>query len=198
MSIYTYGIMSIKEQSIEGKEDGADNLKVIVNKAYIDKKRGKSIDRPQLRQLKEDVVEGDSIYIESISKLGTNVNDLKDICDYFENKGVDICFIKEGVNTNKEGYGPIHAILNAIEGIQKEETIIRLQEGVERCKKIGITKTGRWFGRQKKNKSDLPKDFEKYYIEVKCKQISKIEMAKLLKCSRATVYRWINIYEGEK
>ncbi|WP_347472978.1 helix-turn-helix domain-containing protein [Clostridium sp. BL-8] len=28
-------------------------------------------------------------------------------------------------------------------------------------------------------------------------ELSKVEMAKLLGCSRATLYRWIKLYEGQ-
>lgn len=44
---------------------------------------------------------------------------------------------------------------------------------------------------------DLLKDFKKYYIKMVNKELSKSEMAKLLGISRATLYRWIELYEGK-
>ena len=73
-----------------------------------------------------------------------------------------------------------------------------IRQGVEKCKITGTTKTGRWFGREIKKVEDLPKDFQKYYRKMSNKEISKTEMAKLLGCGRATVYRWIELYENSK
>ena len=69
-------------------------------------------------------------------------------------------------------------------------------QGVEKCKITGKTKTGRWFGREVKTLESLPKDFKKYYQKMINKEITKVEMAKLLGCGRATLYRWIKLYEG--
>ena len=59
------------------------------------------------------------------------------------------------------------------------------------------TKIGRWFEREEKKADDLPKDFEKYYDKMIKKEISKIEMVKLLGygCGRAILYRWIKLYK---
>lgn len=58
------------------------------------------------------------------------------------------------------------------------------------------TKSGKWFGREEKTVESLPKNFSKYYNQMINKQITKVEMSKLLQCSRATLYRWIKLYEG--
>ena len=47
-----------------------------------------------------------------------------------------------------------------------------------------------WFFKLFKNK-----DFKKYYIKMINKELSKVEMAKLLGVGRATLYRWIKLYE---
>ena len=50
-------------------------------------------------------------------------------------------------------------------------------------------------GLEEKKVDDLPKDFKKYYDKMLNKEINKVEMAKLLGCGRATLYRWIKLYE---
>ncbi len=72
---------------------------------------------------------------------------------------------------------------------------IKIKEDKERTGQIN-TRSGKWFGRQEKQIDDLPKEFYKYYDMVNKKQITKVEMAKLLGVGRATLYRWINLYEG--
>lgn len=51
------------------------------------------------------------------------------------------------------------------------------------------------FGREERKVSDLSKDFKKYYDKMLNKEITKVEMAKLLGVGRATLYRWIKLYE---
>ena len=50
-------------------------------------------------------------------------------------------------------------------------------------------------GLEEKTVEDLPNDFKKYYYNMINEEISKVEMAKLLECGRATLYRWIKLYE---
>ena len=63
------------------------------------------------------------------------------------------------------------------------------------------TKTGKWFGREEVTKDFIvrkhPK-FESYLEMVNNKQLNKTEMAKILGVGRATLYRYIDIYnKGE-
>lgn len=76
--------------------------------------------------------------------------------------------------------------------MERETIRERVIQGIEKCKATGETKTGNWFGRKEKQVEELPKSFEKYYKQMHEKQITKVEMAKLLGCGRATLYRWIN------
>ena len=78
--------------------------------------------------------------------------------------------------------------------MERETIQERVLKKKKKCRVTGETKTGRWFGREEKKVDDLPKDFKKYYDKMINKEISKVEMAKLLECSRATLYRWIKLY----
>ncbi|MGG7198807.1 recombinase family protein [Clostridium butyricum] len=195
--IYKYERVSTKRQSLGRQEMILDKLGIVFDKAYTDKISGKDIDRSALNKLKLEVKDGDLIYCESISRLGRNVDDLRATCDYFKNKGVAVYFVKEGINTDGDGYKFILTILGAVAEMERENTVERVQQGVERCIETGITKTGRWFGRAEKKVEDLPKDFKKYYLKMINKELSKVEMAKLLGVGRATLYRWIKLYDGE-
>lgn len=195
--IYKYERVSTKKQSIGRQEMILDKLGITFDKAYTDKISGKGIDRPALNKLKLEVNEGDIIYCESISRLGRNVDDLRATCDYFKNKGVTVYFVKEGINTDGDGYKFILTILGAVAEMERENTVERVQQGVARCIENGATKTGKWFGREEKKVEDLPKDFKKYYVKMINNELSKVEMAKLLGVGRATLYRWIKLYEEE-
>lgn len=193
--IYRYERVSTKKQSHGRQEMILDSLGIKYDKTFSDKSTGKNADREGLNNLRNTVKKGDMVYVESISRLGRNVDDLRALCEEFKLKGVTVNFAKEGINTNGDGYKFILTILGAVAEMERENTVERVQQGVARCIETGTTKTGRWFGRTEKTVEELPKDFKKYYIKMINKEISKVEMAKLLGCGRATLYRWIKIYE---
>ena len=131
--------------------------------------------------------------IQSISRLGRS---LKDLIEQLVNKGVRVIIIKGGIDTSSSVYKLLLAVFGGISELERETIQERVLQGVEKCKITGKTKTGRWFGREVKTLESLPKDFKKYYQKMINKEITKVEMAKLLGCGRATLYRWIKLYEG--
>ena len=57
-------------------------------------------DRPQLRAMLDYVREGDTLYIESISRLGHSTKDLLNIIDTLTDKCVTLISHKENINTD--------------------------------------------------------------------------------------------------
>ena len=56
--------------------------------------------RPQLRAMLDYVREGDTLYVESISRLGRSTKDLLNIIDTLTDKGVTLISHKEKIYTN--------------------------------------------------------------------------------------------------
>lgn len=162
-----------------------------IEKKYIDYSSGKNLDRPQLNKLMLDVKKDDNIYVESISRLGRNVDDLRSLSQYFKEKGATVHFVKEGFNTNGNIYKFLLTILGAVSEMERELIVERVKEGMTKAKKFG-TKTGVPIGRPPRK---LPNDFKKYYKKWKRKQITGVEFAKLIKVSKSTLYRCIKDFE---
>jgi len=163
-----------------------------IDKKYIDQASGKNTtDRPQLNKLMLEVKAGDNIYVESISRLGRNVDDLRRLTEYFKERGVIVHFLKEGFNTDGSMYKFLLTILGAVAEMEREITVERIREGIKKAKKYG-TKSGIAIGRSIRQ---LSKEFKKYYIKWKKGELKAVEFAKLLKVSRATLYRYIADYE---
>lgn len=173
------------------------------NRSYEDKITGKIKDRPALNKMLLEVKYGDVVYCESISRLGRNLKDLLDIIDTLVNKGVRVVILKEGIDTANTTYKLLIGIFGAVAEMERETIQERTQESINALKEIknntGLiqTKTGKWFGREEKMINDLPKDFIKYYDKMLQKEITKVEMSRLLSCGRATLYRWIKLYENK-
>ncbi|NFE74689.1 recombinase family protein [Clostridium botulinum] len=193
--IVKYLRVSTTKQDTGRQEMQLDKLGIKFDKEYIDKMTGKIKGRPQLNKMIVEVKSGDTVYCESISRLGRSLKDLIDIIEQLINKGVRVVIIKEGIDTNSSTYKLLLAVFGGVAEMERETIQERVIQGVEKCKATGKTKTGIWFGRKEKTFDDLPKDFKKYYDKMINKEITKVEMSKLLNCSRATLYRWIKLYE---
>lgn len=188
---YSYERVSTSKQDERRQELAFSNIKI--DKIYLDKVSGKTKDRPELNKLLLDTKQGDHIYCESISRLGRNVDDLRYLCNYFKDKGIIVHFIKEGFNTEGDMYKFLLTILGAVAEMEREITVERVREGMQKAKLYG-TKSGNPIGRPS---TKLPKDFTKYYKKWMSKEITAVEFAKLLKVSRATLYRYIQYYNTD-
>jgi DNA invertase Pin-like site-specific DNA recombinase len=186
---YSYERVSTVKQDEKRQQIVLSNIKI--DKRYLDKQTGKNVDRPELNKLKLTVKKGDNIYIESISRLGRNVEDLRELCEYFTEKGAIVHFIKEGFNTRGNSHKFMLTILGAVAEMERELIVDRVREGIVKAKIHG-TKSGKPIGRPERI---LPDSFEKYYKRWKAKEITGIEFSKLLGVSRATLYRYIKEYE---
>ncbi len=188
----TYERVSTIKQDERRQEIALSHIKT--DKRYIDKVTGKNADRPQLNKMKLELKEGDNIYVESISRLGRNVDDLREITLYFKEKGVVIHFVKEGFNTNGETYKFLLTILGAVAEMERELIVERVREGMDKAKKYG-TKSGKDIGRPERT---LPKEFEKYYARWTSEEITAVEFSRLLGVSRSTLYRYIFLHKAEE
>ena len=150
----------------------------------------------------EEVKEGVTVYCESISRLGRSLKDLIEIIDTLINKGVRVVILKEGIDTSNSTYKLLLGIFGSIAEMERETIQERTKQSIEALKEIKEgtgeikTKSGKWFGREEKTINDLPNNFEKYYNKMKKGEITKVEMSKLLGIGRATVYRWIKLFEN--
>ncbi len=197
---YQYLRVSTTSQINERQEIALKATGIKFDKTFEDKCTGKNTERPELNKLRLVAKDGDNIYVESISRLGRNVDDLRALTDEFRGNGVIIHFLKEGINTKGDGYKFLITILGAVAEMERENiqerTIQRIDQLKEKKEKgIVDTKTGNWFGRPEMNKETLPKDFGKYYKKWKAKEVTATEFAKLLEVGRTTLYRYIKIYE---
>lgn len=198
--IIKYLRVSTLRQEHARQEHQLEKLGIKFDMSYEDKITGKSKERPQLQKMLNEVKAGDVVYCESISRLGRNLKDLIEIIDILVNKNVRVVIVKEGIDTNSSTYKLLLAVFGGVAEMEREtiqERTLQSIEVLKEAKEQGVikTKSGKWFGRKEKTVQQLPKNFKKYYKQMKAGLITKVEMAKLLECGRATLYRWIKLYE---
>ncbi|WP_283706411.1 recombinase family protein, partial [Clostridium perfringens] len=118
--IVKYLRVSTIEQEQIRQEYLLEKLNIKFNKSYEDKMTGKTKERPQLKKMIEEVKEGDTVYCESISRLGRNLKDLIDIIDTLINKGVRVVILKEGIDTSNSTYKLLLGIFGSIAEMERE------------------------------------------------------------------------------
>lgn len=204
--IYAYERVSTRKQNTERQDRVLKNILadrgISIDKIFQDKITGKTTEkRVQLETMIKTAQPGDIVYCESISRLGRNLKDLIEIIEQLTEKGVHVIILKEGIDTSNSTYKLLLAIFGGVAEMERETIQERVTQRIDQLKEDKAkgeinTKTGKWFGREKLTKENLPGPFPKYYQMMKAKKITKVEMAKLLGVGRDTVYRWIKIYEG--
>lgn len=182
--IFSYERVSTTAQSTDRQEIGLQGI--AIDKRFIDKQTGSNADRPQLQALQLESNQGDHVYVESISRLGRNVDDLRNVTQYFVDKDVCLHFVKEGVTTNGVGYKFLVTILGAVAEMEREQIVQNVKDGIQAAKARGV-KLGR-------PATVLPKSFMKLHDRYVAGQITKLEMARILKVSRTTVYKYFGLY----
>ena len=190
---FAYKRVSTEKQDLRRQEEAFKDI--AIDREYCDKISGSKADRPQLNKLRLEAQKGDNIYVESISRLGRNVDDLRQVVREFKEKDITVHFIKEGFNTGNGNnmFKFMLTILGAVAEMERELTVVRIREGIAKAKKYG-TRTGRPIGRPPRQ---IPPAFKKYYPMWNGGEITATGFARLLEVSRPTLYLYIKEYEAE-
>ncbi len=88
MSKIGYIRVSSEHQETARQQEIMNNYKV--DRIFSEKISGATADRPQLKAMLDYVREGDTLYVESISRLGRSTRDLLNIIDTLTDKGVTL------------------------------------------------------------------------------------------------------------
>jgi len=182
--------VSTKEQNTARQDNAFSKLEL--DKIFTEKISGKNRKRPQLEAMLSYIREGDSLYIESLSRLGRSTKDLINIVEELEAKNVQIISLKENIDTNTPAGKLMFHIFASLAEFERDTIKQRQAEGIEEAKKLGKFK-----GRKKITIDE--KMFEKYYNKWKIeKEITAVQAKKELGLKHNTFYRRVADYERKK
>jgi len=184
---YAYKRVSTEKQDLRRQEEAFKGIRI--DREYCDKLSGSTADRPQMNKLRLEAKAGDHVYVESISRLGRNVDDLRLIVQELKDKDITVHFIKEGFNTGNSNnmFKFMLTILGAVAEMERELTVERIREGIAKAKRYG-TRSGRPIGRPPR---EIPASFKKYYPMWKKGELTATDFAKIVNVSRPTLYQYI-------
>lgn len=159
-----------------------------VDKVYIDMCSGKNMQRPQLQAMLDFMREGDTIIVESFSRLARSTKDLLEITDIMTAKGVEFISQKETIDTKTPAGRMLLTILASISQFERECIRERQQEGIELKKARGEYK-----GRVPIKIEDA--DFEEQYKAWRSKIITAKKAMSNLGLKPNTFYRRVAKWE---
>lgn len=160
-----------------------------VDRIFSEKLSGATADRPQLKAMLDYVREGDTLYVESISRLGRSTRDLLNIIDTLTDKGVMLVSHKENIDTNSPSGKFMLTVFAALSQLEREQLKQRQREGIEIAKA-----QGKYTGRK-----PIPIDWDKFgrlYVEWKSKHITGRDFMRRMGLTANTFYRRVREYEA--
>ena len=174
--------VSTLEQN-EGRQiEALTKAGVETDNLFIDKMSGKNADRPELKKMLAFVRRGDTVIVESISRLARNTKDLLAIVDLLQSKGADFISQKEAIDTTTPQGKFMLTVFSAMAELERESILERQREGIALAKENGVYK-----GRKK---IEVDTDaFRAVVADWRADKITAVEAMKRLNLSKNTFYR---------
>lgn len=117
-----------------------------VDRVFLDKASGRTVERPQLIEALKYAREGDTLVVHSMDRLARNVEDMLRLVRELNGKGVTVRFVKENMTFSADHADPraslMFAMLAAFSQFERDLIRERQKEGVALAKKRGVY-TGR-------------------------------------------------------
>lgn len=163
---------------------------------YWEYESGTKADRTELQKLFDLVKPGDTIAITEVSRLTRSTKHLCEILQIIRERKIRLIIGSFVVDCRNDVIDPMTKGMLMMWGVfaEMERDIIsqRVKSGIENAKA-----KGKIVGRPKMNTTNIPTKFMQYYPLYKKGELNVTSLAKLLKCSRTTVYKYIDIIKKE-
>lgn len=185
MRKFGYARVSTSQQSLETQINRLKKQGIEPFRIFYDKISGKSMSGKGLELLKIKVEPGDSILITKLDRLGRNTLEMIKLITEFNDKGVHVRFIDDGVSTEGATGKLVITILAAVAESERARIMERTNEGRVNAKEKGVK-----FGRKRSvDRSRL--------LEMKKQGHSAIKIAQEMNIGRSTVYALLKEIENK-
>lgn len=108
-----------------------------VEKIFTDKASGKNTERESFKAMMTFIREGDTVIVESISRIARNTRDLLTIVATLTEKGVEFVSLKESIDTTTPHGRFMLTVFGALAELERESILERQREGIEIAKAEG-------------------------------------------------------------
>lgn len=182
MRQYTFGYarVSTEQQNLDRQ---LDMLKAYgVDLIFTEKMTGTRRDRPELNKLLDRMTAGDTVVIESLSRLGRSTKDLIELVDLFDREKVHLVSLKEQIDTSTPSGKLLFTLMSAIAQFERDVIAERTKEGLKAARA-----RGRHGGRPKSDPHKVAQAVKLY----RSGQHSVQEITELTGVKKSTLYRAI-------
>lgn len=176
--IFGYARVSTQDQELARQIDALE--KYGVDQIFTEKITGTKAHRPQLDKLKDKLREGDTVVIESLSRLGRSTKDLLALLEEWNGQGVKLVSLKEQIDTTTPTGKLLVTVLSALSQFERDIIVQRTKEGLESARR-----RGRNGGRPKADPGNVKKAIKLYHAQTH----SIKEITAICGISQATLYR---------
>ena len=176
--VFGYARVSTEAQNLDRQLDALKNYGVDI--IYNEKITGTKKNRPELTKLLDRITEGDTVVVESLSRLGRSTKDLIELTEIFQSKGVNLVSLKEAIDTNSPTGKLLFTLMSAIAQFERDVIADRTREGLKSARARG--RTG---GRPRADPEQVKKAVKLYKTE----QYSVKEIEELTRIKKSTLYR---------
>jgi DNA invertase Pin-like site-specific DNA recombinase len=135
-----YARVSTEQQELARQLDALE--KYGYDKLITEKYTGTKRNRTGLNQLLENVRSGDTVIVESISRLGRNTIDILTIIQELNQNGITFVSLKENIDSSTPTGNAMMGMLAVISQLERDLIAQRTQEGMASAKARGV-KLGR-------------------------------------------------------
>jgi len=175
---FGYARVSTDAQNLDRQLDALE--KYGVDKIYNEKMTGTKRDRPELEKMLDRMTEGDTVVIESLSRLGRSTKDLIELVELFEERGVHLVSLKESIDTSTSTGKLLFTLMSAIAQFERDTIADRTREGLKAARA-----RGHFGGRPKFDEEKVRQAIKLYNT----KQYTLTEIEELTGVKKATLYR---------
>lgn len=177
MRLFGYARVSTSQQSLDIQLRALAEQGVEPHRIFSDKESGSHLDRAGLKTLLMKVEKGDQVVVKKLDRLGRDTADMINLIKEFDNMGVGVRFIDDGINTEGEMGRMVVTILSAVAQAERHRILERTNEGRQEAKARGVK-----FGRK-------PKIDKAKVIDMRAAGKSATEISRELSIGRSTVYK---------
>lgn len=146
--IYGYARVSTRDQSTDMQVSRLLEAGIPKERIFMDVISGATEDRPQLNRLLSLLNKGDVLTVWKVDRLGRRTAHLARLLEEFDQKGITVRSLTEGVDTSDRSSRVSYLLMSVIAQNERETINERIRSGIDHAQKYG-TKTGRPIGRPK-------------------------------------------------
>ncbi|MGS0691813.1 recombinase family protein [Shewanella sp. 0m-8] len=180
MTTYIYARVSTNEQNVHQQVDYLQAKYPKTDFVVTEKASGKTLDRPEYKKLVAHLVEGDTLIVKSVDRLGRDALAVQQQADELCKRGVNVVVSDlDGTNLNSTAGRIILAVMAQIAQAERETLLERQRIGIDRAKAEG----------KYKGRTATPDATVARAKELRTKGLSMAETAKTIGVGVSTLYR---------